>query len=68
MIAPRAASRGVGPTPETIEQVGRVYLLADLVGDPPTRAVEQAFHISRSTAGAWIGRDDLSAELGIDLD
>lgn len=45
-----------GPTPETIEWVGRIYLLADLVGDAPTKAVEKTFDVSRSTAGAWIGR------------
>lgn len=45
-----------GPTPETIEWVGRIYLLAELVGDPPTKAIEKTFGISRSTAGAWIGR------------
>lgn len=48
--------KAAGPTGETIEWVGRVYQLSELVGDPPTQAVEQAFGISRSTAGAWIGR------------
>jgi len=51
-----ARMKAAGPTDETIEWVGRVYQLSELVGDPPTQAVEQAFGVSRSTAGAWIGR------------
>ncbi|WP_152640977.1 hypothetical protein [Rhodococcus sp. Chr-9] len=45
-----------GPTPETIEQVALVYRLAEFLEDAPTKAVEDTFEISRSTAGAWIGR------------
>lgn len=45
-----------GPTPETLEWVGRVYRVSELVNDPPTKAVEEVFQISRSTAGSWIGR------------
>jgi len=45
-----------GPTPETLQWVGRIYRVAEVLGDAPTKAVEQAFSVSRSTAGAWIGR------------
>ncbi|WP_072687799.1 hypothetical protein [Rhodococcus marinonascens] len=46
----------LGPQPETIEQVARVYRLAEFMSDAPTKAIEDAFEVSRSTAGAWIGR------------
>lgn len=45
-----------GPTTETLEQVAQVYRLAVLMDDAPTKAVEEVFDVSRSTAGAWIGR------------
>lgn len=48
--------RGLGPVPETLEAVSKVYRLADFLEDPPTKSVEAAFGVSRSTAGAWIGR------------
>ncbi|WAC54276.1 hypothetical protein [Gordonia sp. SL306] len=48
--------REQGPNPETVEWVGRVYKLAVLCGDGPTKAVEKSFGVSRSTAGNWIGR------------
>jgi hypothetical protein len=48
--------RGQGPVPETLEAVAKVYRLAEFVGDAPTKSIEEAFGISRSTAGAWIGR------------
>ncbi|MDT2010320.1 hypothetical protein FXW78_55035 [Rhodococcus opacus] len=46
----------LGPQPETIKQVARVYRLAEFMSDAPTKAIEDAFEVSRSTAGAWIGR------------
>lgn len=45
-----------GPTPETLELVAQVYRLATFMDDAPTKAVEETFAVSRSTAGAWIGR------------
>lgn len=48
--------RLTGPEPETLEWVARIYRAADVVGDPPTKAVRETFGISQSTAGNWIGR------------
>lgn len=48
--------KAAGPVAETLEWVGRVYRLSEIMGEPPTKAVEETFQISRSTAGAWIGR------------
>jgi hypothetical protein len=48
--------KAAGPVAETLEWVGRVYRLSEIIGHPPTKAVEETFQISRSTAGAWIGR------------
>ncbi|MCA4132952.1 hypothetical protein [Arthrobacter sp. M4] len=45
-----------GPTAETLEWVGRIYRVSELIDSAPTKAVEETFGISRSTAGAWIGR------------
>lgn len=45
-----------GPVNETLEAVAKVYRLAEFVGDAPTKSIEDCFGISRSTAGAWIGR------------
>ena len=45
-----------GPVNETLEAVAKVYRLAEFVGDAPTKSIEECFGISRSTAGAWIGR------------
>jgi len=48
--------RDSGPVPETLAWVARIYRAADVVGDPPTKAVRETFGISQSTAGNWIGR------------
>lgn len=48
--------RALGPLAETLEAVAKVYRLAEFVGDAPTKSIEDCFGISRSTAGAWIGR------------
>ncbi|MET3949711.1 hypothetical protein [Arthrobacter sp. UYEF36] len=45
-----------GPSTETLEWVARIYKVAELLDKPPTIAVEETFEVSRSTAGAWIGR------------
>ncbi|ALV44696.1 hypothetical protein MB46_03395 [Arthrobacter alpinus] len=54
--------RKLGPAPETLEWVARVYKVAELLDEPPTVSIQETFGISRSTAGAWIGRAR-SAEL-----
>jgi hypothetical protein len=54
--------REMGPARETLEAVAVVYRVAEVIGEPPTKAVREAFGISQSTAGAWIGRAR-SAEL-----
>lgn len=46
----------LGPVPETLEAVSKVYRLAEFLDEPPVKAVEGAFSIPRGTAGAWIGR------------
>lgn len=48
--------KALGPKSETLEWVGSVYKLSVILGQAPTKAVEATFQISRSTAGAWIGR------------
>lgn len=48
--------RQAGPAAETLAWVARIYRAADAIGDPPTKAVREAFGISQSTAGNWIGR------------
>lgn len=48
--------RASGPVAETLRWVAIVYKLAEFLDDPPTKAVETSFSVSRSTAGAWIGR------------
>lgn len=48
--------REMGPVPQTLEAVAKVYRLAEFLEDPPVKAVQAAFSIPRGTAGAWIGR------------
>lgn len=43
-------------TDDKIRSAAAVYRLAAASGGAPTVAVEKEFGISRSTAGAWIGR------------
>ncbi|MEV4001017.1 hypothetical protein [Actinomadura sp. NPDC049753] len=45
-----------GPTTETLRWVARIYRLALLEGDAPTRAVAHVLSIPRSTAGRWVTR------------
>jgi hypothetical protein len=58
LLSPATAERlrQLGPEPETLQWVARVYRVSDAVGDPPTKAVRQTFGISQSAAGNWIGR------------
>jgi hypothetical protein len=46
--------RREGPTDEALGWVGRSYRMALVLGDPPTRAVENALELPRSTAGRWV--------------
>jgi hypothetical protein len=45
-----------GPTDETLLWVARVYILAELAGDPPAKVVRETFGVPTSTAGYWIRR------------
>lgn len=48
--------RKSGPSATTLEWVGRIYKVAEVLDEPPTIAIQNTFEISRSTAGSWIGR------------
>jgi hypothetical protein len=39
---------------DSLRIVARVYRVAYLIGDPPTKQVERLFSLPRSTAGRWI--------------
>ena len=56
--------KGAGPTAETLEWVGKVYRLAEFMGDAPAKAVEEAFGIPNSTARSWIGRARSAGHVG----
>ena len=45
-----------GSTDETLRAVARIYRLALLLGDPPTRRVVEALGVPRATAGRWVTR------------
>jgi len=45
-----------GPTDETLLWVARIYVMAELVGDPPAKHVRDSFGVPTSTAGYWIRR------------
>ncbi len=51
-VAGRLRSRG--PTDEALEWVAYLYRLSVAMGEPPTRTVEQALELPRSTAGRWV--------------
>lgn len=46
--------RKVGPRSETLSWVAYIYRLALVLGEPPTKSVEQTLGIARSTAGRWV--------------
>lgn len=54
--------RALGPVRESLEWVARLYRLALVLGDPPTRTVEASFGLPRSTAGRWVA---LAREQGL---
>jgi len=58
VLSQRARDRMVeaGPTDETLLWVARIYIMAELVGDPPAKHVREAFKVPTSTAGYWIRR------------
>jgi hypothetical protein len=45
-----------GPTDEALEHVALVYRLAFAARDRPTKAVEEAFGLARSTAERWVSK------------
>ena len=59
-----ARLRENGPTTETLEWVAYLYRLGLLRGDPPTKLVEQAIAIPRSTAGRWVAAARAAGLLG----
>lgn len=57
--------RALGPVRDSLQEVARVYRLALVLGDPPTRAVEATFGLPRSTAGRWVGLAREQGFLGV---
>lgn len=45
-----------GPTDQTLEVVARIYVIAELSGEPPAKSVRETFKVPPSTAGYWIRR------------
>ena len=43
-----------GPTDEALWWASHLYRLAVIVNDPPTKSVEEALDLPRSTAGRWL--------------
>jgi hypothetical protein len=58
VLAPKERDRLVvaGPTDETLLWVARIYVIAELAGDPPAKAVRESLGIPESTANNWIRR------------
>ncbi len=46
--------RSSGPTDEALEWVARAYRTALVLGESPTKSIESAVGLSRSTAGRWV--------------
>ncbi|MDQ3103705.1 MAG: hypothetical protein M3Q87_00505 [Actinomycetota bacterium] len=49
-----AAIQEAGPTTASLRWVAYLYRLGLVMGDPPTRTVEKALELPRSTAGRWV--------------
>jgi len=66
LLTPEVATRlrVGGPTDETLAWVARIYRLALLAGDPPTKVVETALALPRSTAGRWVAQARRRGYLG----
>ncbi len=45
-----------GPTDEALQAAATVYRLAHACGEPPTKAVEDRFGLTRSTAGRYVAK------------
>jgi hypothetical protein len=45
-----------GPTDDTLLWVARIYIMAELAGDPPAKSVKETLDTPTSTAGYWIRR------------
>jgi len=53
-----------GPSQRSLEWVAYLYQLAVLRGDPPTKTVETALRLPRSTAGRWVALARREGHLG----
>jgi hypothetical protein len=53
-----------GPTRRALEWVAYLYRVAVLMGEPPTKAVESALQLPRSTAGRWVAQARQEGHLG----
>lgn len=53
-----------GPSRESLEWVAYLYRLAVLMGEAPTKAVESALQLPRSTAGRWVALARQKGHLG----
>lgn len=53
-----------GPVDTSLEWLAYLYRLALLVGDPPTKYVENALKLKRATAGRWVAKARAQGFLG----
>ncbi len=56
--------RSAGPVSSTLEAVAYLYRVAVLMGEPPTKAVEETLGLPRSTAGRWVALARREGHLG----
>jgi hypothetical protein len=58
VITPDERQRMVeaGPTDDTLLWVARIYIMAELAGDPPAKSVKETLDIPMPTANNWIRR------------
>ena len=59
-----ARARANGTTPTELERVAEIYRAALADGDPPTRAVQDAFNVSKRTASRLVSRARDAGHLG----
>jgi hypothetical protein len=62
--ARRSGRRRPPLSDDTLVAVSEVYRKAHATGASPTKAVQRHFHVSRSTAGRWVGRARQQGYLG----
>jgi hypothetical protein len=48
--------RAQGPNESTLDLVARYYRLAEVINEPPTKAVQECLRIPRPTAANWVSR------------